>query len=183
MKTKLMILILGFFFNLEMNAQNYIYRGDKKFEATNSWEFSLNATYWTGNPEIRIAKNSSGGYLMISIKVPFSSDSIKGNLTIVLDDGTMIKCIDKGIRDYVDETSTSLYSLTLNEIEKMKYSKISKIRFNIYRNNGSYLKGEYKPYTASNYFVSDPFKSLNSFNSQDKDYYETDVEIANLFRD
>jgi len=175
MKTKLMILILGFFFNLEMNAQNYIYRGDKKFEATDSWEFSLNATYWIRNPVITVAKNSNGGYLMISMNVPFSSEIIKGTLTILLDDGTMIKCIDKGVRDYVDETSTNLYSLTLAEIEKMKYSKISKIRFNIYSSNN----GKNNPYTASNYKRN----LYSSFNSQDKDYYETDIEIANLFRD
>lgn len=178
MKTKLMILILGFFFNLEMNAQNYIYRGNKKFEATDSWEFSLNAKYWTGNPEIRIAKNSNGGYLIISINVPFESESISGTLTIILDDGTIIKCIDKGVRDYVDEQSIKLYTLTTSEIEKMKYSKISKIRFNIYSNNG-FEKPRNTPYTASNY-IYNPYKS---FDSQDKDYYETDVEIANLFRD
>lgn len=146
MKKRLIITLLGVLFHLNTNAQNYIYKGNKQYEATNTWKFSLNAYYWANsNPEITIAKNENGGYLMLSIVVPFSFDVIKGNLTIILEDGTMIKCIDKGIRDYVDETSTNLYFLTFQEIEKMKNSRISKIRFNISR------RGENMPYTASNY--------------------------------
>lgn len=174
MKTKLIIALLGLFIHLNLNAQNYIYKGNKQYEATNTWSFSLNAHYWTTNPEITIAKNENGGYLMLSIVVPFSFDVIKGNLTIILEDGTMLKCIDKGIRDYVDETSTNLYFLTSQEIEKMKNSRISKIRFNINS------RGEVMPYTASNYKEK---RYIVFGNKDEKDYYETDVEISNLFED
>lgn len=175
MKARLIITIISLFFYLNTNAQNYIYKGSKQYEATNTWVFSLNAYYWANsNPEITIAKNENGGYLMLSIVVPFSFDIIKGNLTIILDDGTMIKCIDKGIRDYVDETSTNLYFLTSQEIEKMKNSRISKIRFNINS------RGEVMPYTASNYKEK---RYIVFGNKDEKDYYETDVEISNLFED
>lgn len=177
MRNKIFIISVFLLFHLKINAQNYIYRGDKKYESTDTWNFSLNASYWTGDPKITVAKNSKGGYLMISINVPFKSDSIRGTLTIILEDGTIIKCLDKGVRDYVDRTSVNLYTLTTSEIESMKFSRISKIRFNIYRNNGVYEKGEYTPYTANNHKGS----LFVSFNSDDKDYYDTDFEIYNLF--
>ncbi|MES2864420.1 MAG: hypothetical protein V4666_09905 [Bacteroidota bacterium] len=182
MKTRLMIILLGILFHLNTNAQNYIYKGSEQFEATNTWSFRLNGQYWTSDPKITIAKHSNGGYLMLSIVVPFDFDYIKGNLTIILEDGTMINCIDRGVRDYVDETSTNLYNLTMGEIEKMKISKISKIRFNIFRYQGSQSKGQNMPYTATNY------KEVNLVYYEDKDkvkkeYYETDLEITNLFEE
>lgn len=180
MKKQLLITTLSLLMYFSVNGQNYIYRGDNQYESTNTWSFNLNAHYWTTNPEITIAKHDDGAYFMISIVVPFNSDSIKGNLTIILDDGTIIKCLDKGIKDYVDNTSTKLYNLTMTEIEKMKNSKINKIRFNIYRDNGAYIKGEYLPFTASNtkdnLFISNP-------SDEEKKYYETDIEITNLFEE
>jgi len=180
MKKQILITTLSLLLYFSVSGQNYIYRGENQYESTSTWQFSLNANYWTSNPEITIAKNNTGGYLMISIVVPFNNDSIKGNLTIILDDGTMIKCIDKGLKDYVDNTSTKLYNLTMAEIEKMKISKINKIRFNIYRDNGNYIKGEYLPFTASNIKSS---RFLTYPSNEEKKYYETDVEIANLFEE
>lgn len=179
MKTRLIITLLGILFHLNINAQNYIYKGDEQFEAADTWSFSLNAHYWTSDPKITIAKHANGGYLMLSIRVPFDSDYIKGNLTIILEDGTMINCVDRGLRDYVDETSTNLYNLTMGEIEKMKNSRISKIRFNIFRDQGDYMKGKNMPYTATNY-KKDYIASLGE---EKKEYYDTDVEITNLFEE
>ena len=130
MKTRLIITLIGLLFHLNGNAQNYIYKGNEQFEATNTWSFILNGHYWSTDPTIVVARHSNGGYLMLSIEVPFESHFIKGNLTIILEDGNMINCVDRNFRDYVDNTSTNLYNLTLDEIEKMKISKISKIRFN-----------------------------------------------------
>lgn len=176
MRNKIFIVSVFLLFHLKINAQNYIYRGNKKYECTATWNFSLNARYWTGNPDIIVAKNSNGGYLMISINVPFESQSIRGTLTIILEDGTIIKCLDKGVRDYVDERSINLYTLTASEIESMKFSRISKIRFNIYSNNGI-ERAKYTPYTADN-FKEPLFINLTS---NEKDYYDTDFEIYNLF--
>lgn len=173
MKTRLLIILFGILFHLNINAQNYIYKGNEQFEATNTWRFKLNAYYWANsNPEITIAKHENGGYLMLSIEVPFDFDYIKGNLTIILEDGTIINCIDRGVRDYVDQTATNLYNLTMSEIEKMKNFRILKIRFNINS------QGRNMPYTASNY-KENTFRSFG--NKDDKDYYETDIEITNLF--
>lgn len=176
MKVKFIIaLVLGLFY-VNTNAQNYIYKGSEQFEATNTWSFMLNGHYWSTDPTIVVAKHSNGGYLMLSIEVPFKSHFIKGNLTIILEDGNMINCVDRNVRDYVDNTSTNLYNLTLDEIEKMKNSRISKVRFNICEQNYR-MKDEIKPFTASN--ENDKFNS----DVDEIDYYETDLEISNLFEE
>ena len=176
MKTRLIITLIGILFHLNINAQNYIYKGSEQFEATNTWSFILNGHYWSTDPTIVVARHSNGGYLMLSIEVPFESHFIKGNLTIILEDGNMINCVDRNFRDYVDNTSTNLYNLTLDEIEKMKNSRISKVRFNICVQNYR-MKDEIKPFTATN--------NNDKFNSdfEEIDYYETDVEISNLFEE
>ena len=176
MKTRLIITLIGLLFHLNGNAQNYIYKGNEQFEATNTWSFILNGHYWSTDPTIVVARHSNGGYLMLSIEVPFESHFIKGNLTIILEDGSMINCVDRNFRDYVDNTSTNLYNLTLDEIEKMKNSRISKVRFNICVQN-YHMKDEIKPFTATN--------NNDKFNSDfdEIDYYETDVEISNLFEE
>lgn len=181
MKTRLIITLLGMLFHLNVNAQNYIYKGSEQFEATNTWSFRLNGHYWTSNPEITIAKHSNGGYLILSIVVPSDSDYIKGQLTIILEDGMMINCVDRGVRDYVDNSSTNLYNLTMGEIEKMKNSRISKIRFNMFRYQGAYEKGKNMPYTATN-FKEDFIAFLDKVKEK-KEYHETDVEITNLFEE
>ena len=179
MKNTLLTFLLAILFHINSYSQNYIYKGNEQLEATNTWSFVLNGHYWTGSPEITIAKHETGGYLMLSIVVPFDFDYIKGKLTIILEDGTMITCVDRGVRDYVNETSTNLYNLTMDEIDKMKNSRISKIRFNIFRSQGSRSQGQYIPYTASNNRDILRIK----INKEEKDYYETDVEITNLFEE
>ena len=165
----LTILIL-LLFSMNVAGQNYIYRGDKQFPATNSWSFKLNGNYWTEDPEITVAKTSFGGYLMISIEVPFKQHYIGGTVTIFLTDGTTIKCTDKGIRDHVDNKSIALYNFTKAEIELLKYSRISKIRFSIMGG----MEGA-QTFTANNE------KFSYSFGSDNKDYHETDVEISTVF--
>lgn len=165
----LTILIL-LLFSLNVVGQNYIYRGDKQFLATNSWSFKLNGQYWTEDPEITIAKTSFGGYLMISIEVPFKQHYIGGTVTIFLTDGTTIKCTDKGVRDHVDNKSIALYNFTKAEIELLKYLRISKIRFSIMGG----MEGT-QTFTANNEKLS------YSFGSENTKYHETDVEISTVF--
>lgn len=175
MKARLIITIISLFFYLNTNAQNYIYKGSEQFEATNSWSFILNGHFWSTDPTIVVAKNPSGGYIMLTIEVPSDTFYIKGKLTIFLEDGTMINCIDRNVRDYVDNSSINLYNLTFDEIEKMKNSRITKIRFNIFKDNPFDMKDEIISFTATN--NNDKF----NLHQNEIDYYETDLEITNLF--
>lgn len=165
-------IILTFVTCLTVVGQNYIYRGDNQYEATNSWAFELNGRYWTGNPEFTVAKHSNGGYLMISIAVPFKSHYIGGTVNLFLSDGSTIKCTDKRIRDHVDNRSIALYNFTKSEIELLEQNKITRIRFSIMGG----MEGA-QTFTADN-----KKRTLSYFGSgKEKNYYDTDVEISELF--
>ena len=171
---KIIIWTVVLLFSISMCfSQNYIYKGDDKFESTNTWEFEMKTTYWSGNPELTVGKKEDGsGYLLISIAVPFKSTYIGETLLVFLEDGTVIKCIDKGIRDHVDDQSMVIYNFTKDEINSLKLKKIAKIRFSIL---GGYQGKE--TFTADN---KKPF--FMSLNKEEKSFYETNTEIAELFK-
>jgi len=56
---------------------------------------------------------------------------IRGKLTIYLDDGTVISCLDRGKYDYVDNIATTIFYLTKDELEKMKVVNINTIRYTL----------------------------------------------------
>jgi hypothetical protein len=154
-----------------VNSQNYIYIGDKQYESTQTWKFEMNTRYWSGNPELTVAKKEDGsGYLMIAIDVPFKR-YIGGTIFLFLEDGSTIKCTDKGVRDHVDRQSIAIYNFTKDEIKSLKSNKITKIRFSIYDGTG-----EKETFTANN-----KKPHFFSFDKEEKEYHETDIEISNLF--
>ncbi|GAB3194110.1 hypothetical protein ABID22_000328 [Pontibacter aydingkolensis] len=153
------------------SAQNFIYKGNNQYQATNSWSFELNGHYWTGDPEFTIAKQPNGGYLMISIDVPFKSNYIGGTVTVFLSDGTIITCTDKGIKDHVNNKSIALYSFTKAEIERLKSNRITRIRFSI---KGG-MEGT-ETFTADNRRMTYAY-----YDSDSKSYYETDIAVSELF--
>lgn len=172
MKNLILTTILAFTTCLSVFGQNYIYHGGKQYESTSEWSFQMNAMYWTNNTTVfTVAKHSNGGYLMISINVPFKSHYIGGTVTVFLSDGSTIKCTDKGIRDYVDNQSIALYNLTKSEIELLKSNRITRVRFSIIGD----MDGT-QSFTADNRKMF-----YSSYGSDQKSYYETDVEIKKLF--
>lgn len=131
MKKNLLILLITIMSALNLNAQNYIYHGDNQYESTSTWTFKLNGQYSTDVIELTIAKHSNGGYLMLSIEVPTNGIELVGTVYVFLENGSIIKCTDKNIKDYVDNKAIALYNYTMDEIEKLKESHISKIRFSM----------------------------------------------------
>lgn len=166
-----LLIILSF---ISAFSQNYIYQGDNQYKATNTWGFPLNGDFvGGGDPYLNIAKHSNGGYLMISIMVPFKY-YIGGTITVFLNDGTIIKCTDKGIRDHVDNKSIVLYNFTNSEIERLKLNRITRIRFAI-------IGGPEGPesYTADNYKSTIKWQIMGA--EKEKNYFETNVEVTDLF--
>lgn len=134
MKLKLLLSITSIFCYTLAFSQNYIYKGEKRYPSTPTWEFKVNASSTIRNAEICIAKHGSGGYLMLSVQSQFSY--LSGNVLLYLNDGNVITCIDRNIKDKVDNQSISLYNLTYSEIEKLKNARINSIRFSIIDNYG-----------------------------------------------
>lgn len=172
MKNLILTTVLTFITCVTVFGQNYVYKGNDQYEATNTWKFKLNGHYWTEDPEFTVAKNPNGGYLMISIDVPFKHEYIGGTVTIFMNDGSTIKCTDKGIHDHIDNKSIALYNLTKPEIELLKQNRIVKIRFSILGK----MEGA-QTFTADNQKTILPIYG----SEREKDYYETEVEIYKLF--
>lgn len=162
--------------SLEIYAQNYIYHGNTKYQGSNSWVFSASSYGGSSGPSLTVGKDGDKGVLLFEISTVFKTWYVKGELLVFLENGDVIKCIDRGTRDYLDGKSLNLYRLTSSEIEMLKIHRITSVRFSVYEGRLDGLKS----YTAENkksFFV-------NSFTSkaEDDNQYHTEEEITELFK-
>lgn len=162
-------------FSLQAYSQNTFYIGSKKYPATEKWNFECESSI-DRSPIIFIAKGINEGLFIISTETVFPY-YIAGNLLIYLEDGTIITCLDKRIRDEVNYTKTSVYKLTMNEVAKLKNSRINSVRFNLYDKHSN----EKLAFIAKNYKHNFSYLT-NDSNDKIKLYYETDIEITEIFQ-
>lgn len=176
MKTLISAILFSLMISLTVEAQNYIYKGDRQYPATETWDFG-------SYPGLKaaIAKHSNGGYLMLTQYVPFKSHYIGGTVTVFLSNGALIKCTDKGIKDHVDGNSIALYNFTKSEIEQLKEHRIVRIRYSIITPGfgaENYTADNKKDYLRDSILLSD---GTITGNPNSKGYYETDVEVSELY--
>lgn len=138
MKKIVLILLLLYSFAIKVKSQNYFYLNDKKYESTENLPFGryktgLRTESISGRYEsIIIAKKNDGsGIIAISAKVSFNDQRIKGKLTIFLENGDLITCVDRRLYDHVDGYAITTYYLTINDIKTLKKYNIKTIRYNI----------------------------------------------------
>ncbi len=82
---------------------------------------------------------------------------ISGKLIIYLDDGAVITFNNRVKYEYVDETAISVYSLTNEDLSKMKNSNINTVRYTLENEDGS------RPIHGGNFSASNkgtPTKTL-----------------------
>lgn len=189
MKLKLLLSITIIFCYTLAFSQNYIYKGDKRYPSTSTWEFKVNASSTIRNAEICIAKHGSGGYLMLSVQSQFSY--LRGNVLLYLNDGNVITCIDRNIKDKVDNQSISLYNLTYSEIEKLKNARINSIRFSVIDNYGiskdSYTAiNQYERIIDTNHnSTRNILENTHSYKSPPiviTSFFDTEEDVQNLFK-
>jgi hypothetical protein len=154
MKKVFLTLLLTTYYNIY--SQNLFFIGDKSYPATETFSlmdnnnFDENNMLGLSNLDVLIAKTTDGaGYLVLSKKT-MTGVIIRGKVLIYLDDGTVITCVDKGKYDFVDETSTTIYSLNKQELEKMKNSNLNTIRYSLKCGSGCLVSTEEGSFTASN---------------------------------
>lgn len=119
-------------------AQNYFYIGEQRYKTTPSWSFSfpggheLSMDYQGTTPfiNVSIAKQSNGGYLVLSLYT-FHFNQFSGNVFLYLSDGSVIKCYDRNMGDYVNNKIIGVYLLSSAEIERLKRHRIESIRFSV----------------------------------------------------
>lgn len=153
---KKLIYLFLFFCNSFIYSQDLFFIGDKSFPATETFSlmdnknFDENNMLGLNNLDVLIAKNFDGSGFLVLSKKTMTGVLIKGKILVYLDNGTVISCLDKGKYDYVDETSTTIYYLNKDELEKMKSSNLNTIRYNLKCGSGCDSSGEEGSFTASN---------------------------------
>lgn len=152
MKSIILLSVIIIFGTLSNTAQNTFFVGSKKYDCTYTFTLQSNTELDKHNLDVVIAKNGEAGMIVLSTEVMMGEEvglKIRGNATIYLEDGTVIICADRGKYDFVDNTATTIYYLTKEEINKMKLSNIETIRFSLKCSPGAY-SSESGSFTASN---------------------------------
>jgi hypothetical protein len=129
MKNAVLVLLFCFSSCVCLAQSNYIFKGTQRFKATDAWEFNIE-NYPHGALQVQIARSGSTGFILLEVENPFG-EYIVGKITIYLQNGEIISCIDRGVRDRTNGKSRTLYSFTSNEMEMLSASDLSQIRFAI----------------------------------------------------
>ena len=124
-----------------INAQqNRIYINEKSYVSTKSLRFIQNGKTSEVVREIEniylgIGKNGKSGILLLE---KYNNDffnkdySIGGTLLIILENGDVIKCIDRNIYGYIDDKASVVYYLTSNELNMLKQSNIASLSYSVW---------------------------------------------------
>ena len=140
-KIKTLILLALSIWAHELHGQNHFFLGEKSYSCTKSFNFESDSEYslgqmdsgspWFKGPlNILIARDRNRGLLVLS-RETVGKMLIKGTVFVYLEDGTVIKCIERGINDYVNDRARSVYYLTGSEIKKIEKTNIKTIRYSV----------------------------------------------------
>lgn len=149
MIAKQLLALALFLFCSDIFAQTMTVKSGKQYPATENWDFLCENYALTGIAKIQIAKIEKGGLLQISAQTTDASFFIGGITYVYLEDNSIIVCTDKNLRESKDGETTAWYSFSLAEMEKLKKSDISAIRFNI-RGNPKKFSSQIGNFTAAN---------------------------------
>lgn len=131
MKRILILVILAIGYVIEINGQNLVFVGENSYSSTETFTLKSNSDRdYITDLKLVFAKDGTKCLLVVSSKL-VRTVRISGKLVIYLDDGTVIACIDRGIKDNVNDIASSAYSLTNEELSKLKNSNINTIRYQI----------------------------------------------------
>ena len=125
----LTILIVILFTSLTINGQNLFFIGEKSYQCTESIALQSNADD-TADLNVLFAKDNNNAFFVVQTK-PSLNSNFSGKLIIYLDDGTVITCNDISESDNVDNIAKAVYSLTKEQLNKMKNSNINTVRYTL----------------------------------------------------
>lgn len=129
MKKIPIILVSMLFITLTANGQNLFFIGENSYPSTESFALQSNLD---GGEDLNVLFGKDGVTAVIAVTTKSSLQTIfSGKLIIYLDDGTVITSMDKGESYYVDDTAKTVYSLTNEQVNKMKNSNINTVRYTL----------------------------------------------------
>ena len=154
-------------------AQEKIVLSEKKSNSsTEFWNFSVPNYTYSGNLEVQIQKNGNGGTLLVQVQVSDPTFYIGGTVYLFLEDGNVITCTDKNVRSFSGKMIQSNYILTPTEINLLKKTKLTDVRFKINGNQTQFS-------SPTGYFTA--HNTIKSFGLADK-FYDTVEQINQLFK-
>lgn len=129
-------------------AQEYFYIGEQRYPAVYVGSFSFPGSFLYQEPSssfetssfidrsapslsVRVAKRSGGGWLVLSTYCGIPYARFSGNVYLYLSDGSVIKCYDRGLKDYINNRAVGVYMLSAAEVARLKQHSIDSIRFTI----------------------------------------------------
>jgi len=130
MVRNLTILIVILFITLAAKGQNLFFIGEHSYPCSESFTLESNSDKFYIN-DLRVLFAKNGKTALIAISTETQDVLIKGKLIIYLNDGTVITLTDKVIFDYVNKVASTVYSLTNEELDKMKAANINTIRYSL----------------------------------------------------
>ena len=129
----------------------------KSYPASLTWDFICENYALSGATSIQIARTEKGGLLKIGVETTDAKFTISGTVYLYLRDNTFIICKDKNWRDVGNKQIYSYYMLTAIEMNRLKETEISSIRYTI--------KGKLSPFSSQ----------IGSFTALNKKKYFTTV--------
>lgn len=166
MKKILIFLTAILFITLSSIGQDFFFIKEKSYPCTETFTLQSNSDDSDINDlKVLFGKDGKVGVFIVSIKT-YSTRRISGKLIIYLDDGTVISCIDREIKDNVDDIASTAYQITNEELIKMKSSNINKVRFTIE------CVDCYMPHPPENYTASNKGSSKTDFPSVVTNFFD-----------
>jgi hypothetical protein len=146
---RLLFLILLSLFAINARTQNLFFLGDKSYPCTSSFGLTSNSDFGNNGLSVLIAKDVGKALIALEIET-MGPVYIRGKAMIYLEDGTVISLTDRLIYDRVDNKSTTVFYLTLDEIKKLKTSNINTIRYSLKCGAGCQMSTEEGDFSSSN---------------------------------
>ena len=173
---KTLFIILSIVFCTNLYAQNVIYVGTKSYESTKTFSFLKKGEYhgysnFDTTCDLTFAKSAQGGILMISAySEGYFDERIVGTILIYLKNGEVLTLVKRLHSDSADKSTSSIYSLSNIQVNKLLQINIASLRYSI---QGTYGK---KSFTCENRFN-------NSYqpNVYDEGIFDIPKALAELF--
>lgn len=148
----------------------------KIYPATSNWDFICKNYTYTGILKAQIAKTEKSGLLRLSVKVTKEEFYIGGTVYLFLEDNSVITCVDRGARDFIEQYAISFYQFSAAEMQQLKTSPIRNIRFSV--------KGKETSFdSATGYFTAINKKSyFDPYDKSVRNSHETEIEIRMLYK-
>jgi hypothetical protein len=125
---KLIILTATIFFALTAQGQNLFQIGQQSILCSEIFKLQSNSEeFYINDLNVLFGKDGEKALLIVSTKT--IDVLIRGILIVYLDNGMVITLKDNGINDYVNKIASSVYYLSIEDLNKMKNSNINTIRY------------------------------------------------------